>query len=57
MAGRVFVFLTVENYSWCVRVCGFDSDVYILSVTFHTAHLHKDELTGLATWVRLVRLE
>lgn len=29
----------------------FDSDVYILSVTFYTAHLDKDELLGVALWL------
>ena len=39
------VFKAVENYSVCV--CGFDSDVYILYVTFYTAHLETIELNGL----------
>lgn len=35
---------------------GFDSDVYILSLTFCTTHPCKDEPTGLAMWVRLVQI-
>lgn len=41
----------VENYSRCgLGLSGFD--VYILSATFYTSHLCKDEQTGLTMWFR-----